>query len=308
MKKSLSAHLPDRCYIATALLCFCTFISGIVYAQDSILLIRKGANLTKISDQFKFTEGPAADRKGNVYFTDQPNNTIWRYDTKGKLTLFMSGAGRSNGLFIDKKGNLISCADENNELWQISTSKATKVLASGYGNKRLNGPNDLWIHPNGNIYFTDPFYKRDYWKRSEQEQRGMYVFVYNFKTKTIAPVDTTLQRPNGIVGSRDGKQLFVADIAGNKTYRYDVSPDGSLTNKQLFVNQGSDGMTIDRAGNIYLTGKGITVYNAAGNKITNIPVPANWTANVCFSGKNNDVLFITASESIFTLQMKVKGN
>ncbi|HTE23530.1 SMP-30/gluconolactonase/LRE family protein [Flavitalea sp.] len=275
--------------------------------QDTSPVVAPGAELQKISDQFKFTEGPAADKNGNVYFTDQPNNNIWKYDTKGNLTLFFAGAGRSNGLYIDRKGNIISCADENNELWQISTTKKTKVLVKDFNGKRLNGPNDLWIHPKGDIYFTDPFYKRDYWKHTLQEQPGQYLFYYNKKSGKIEPVDTTFQRPNGIVGTGDGKYLFVADIGAGKTYRYGIQADGKLSDKKLFAPQGSDGMTIDRNGNLYLSGKGVTVYNPAGTKIAQIPVPANWTANLCFSGKDKDVLFITASESVFTLKMKVKG-
>jgi gluconolactonase len=87
-----------------------------------------------------------------------------------------------------------------------------------------------------------------------------------------------------------------------------LGPNGQITDKQLFADQGSDGMTLDNLGNLYLSGKGVTVYNSAGNKIAHIPVPANWTANLCFGGKNNDILFITASESVFILQMKVKGS
>ena len=119
--------------------------------------------------------------------------------------------------------------------------------------------------------------------------------------------DSNLQQPNGIIGTADGKLLYVADIRAGKTYRYIINKDGSLMNRELFVDQGSDGMAIDEKGNIYLTGKGVTVYNAAGKKIQQIDVPAKWTANVCFGGKRKDILFITASESVYTLQMQVKG-
>jgi gluconolactonase len=275
--------------------------------QDTSPVVATGATLLQISNQFKFTEGPAADKKGNVYFTDQPNNNIWKYDLKGNLSLFMSDAGRSNGLFIDRKGNIIACADENNELWKITPDKKVTVIVKSYAGKRLNGPNDLWIHPNGDMFLTDPFYKRDYWKHTNQELPGSYLFYYNAKTNSLTPADTTLQSPNGIVGNADGTLLYVADIRANKTYRYRIGKDGVLADKQLFAEQGSDGMTLDNQGNLYLTGKGITVYNATGQKIAGIPVPANWTANVCFGGKNRDMLFITASEAVFTLKMKVKG-
>jgi gluconolactonase len=120
-------------------------------------------------------------------------------------------------------------------------------------------------------------------------------------------VDDNFMRPNGIIGTPDGKHLYVADIKDNKTYKYDINKDGSLTNRQLFANLGSDGMTIDNQGNVYLTGNGVIIFNSKGVKIGNIAVPAPWTDNICFGGKERNTLFITASEAVYTLQMQVKG-
>jgi gluconolactonase len=114
-------------------------------------------------------------------------------------------------------------------------------------------------------------------------------------------------RPNGIIGTGDGKRLFVADINAGKTYVYNIGSDGSLNDRKVFAEMGSDGMTLDNKGNLYLTGKGVTVFNSRGEQIENIPVPEPWTANVCFGGKNERTLFITASKSVYTLNMKVKG-
>jgi gluconolactonase len=276
--------------------------------SDSSPVIASGATLQKISDQFSFTEGPTADRKGNIYFTDQPNDKIWKYDVSGNLSIFMTGTGRSNGLDIDKSGNIISCADQNNELWSISPAGTTKVLFGNPEGNRLNGPNDCWIHPSGKIYFTDPYYKRKYWTHADQQPRKENVYFWDKKSGKIKVVDSALRKPNGITGSKDGRQLYVADIGGNKTFRYTIAKDGSLTEKTLFVEQGSDGITLDNKGNLYLTGKGVTVYSPQGEKIEHIEVPSGWTANLCFGGKNKDLLFITASESVYTLKMKVKGN
>ena len=120
-------------------------------------------------------------------------------------------------------------------------------------------------------------------------------------------VANDLEKPNGIIGTPDGKQLYIADIGANKTYKYSINPDGMLSNKTLFTEQGSDGMTIDNKGNIYLTGDGVTVYNQAGKKILHIPINQPWTANVCFGGANKNILFITASTAVYTLLMNVKG-
>jgi len=276
--------------------------------KQSSNLIAPGAKLELISKQFRFTEGPATDKEGNVFFTDQPNDKIWQYSTSGQLSVFMEKSGRANGLYFDKKGNLLACADEQNQLWSISPQGKVSVLLKDLAGKRLNGPNDLWLHPKtGDIYFTDPYYQRDYWERKNPDITGEKVYIL-FKGKTEPVVlDETLKQPNGIIGTPDGKTLYVADIKDNKTYKYKIGADGKLANRQLFVPQGSDGMTIDNQGNIYLTGKGVTVYNPAGEKIEHIPVPANWTGNVTFAGKDRNVLFITASEAVYTLAMQVKG-
>ncbi len=270
-------------------------------------VIAEGASPRLISKQFTFTEGPAVDKYGNVYFTDQPNDKIWKYGTDGKLSVFLDQTGRSNGLYFDKKGNLIACADEKNELWSISPSKKVTVLTSDYKGQLFNGPNDLWVHPKGGIYFTDPLYKRDYWTRRGQRLEKEQVYYLPENKKEAIVVASNTKKPNGIVGTPDGKFLYVADIQDDKTYKYKINADGTLQSPQLFAKQGSDGMTTDNKGNIYLTGKGVTVYNKEGKKIEHIDIPAAWTGNVCFGGKNRDILFITASEAIYVLNMQVKG-
>lgn len=273
---------------------------------DTSGLISPGDTLQRISNQFSFAEGAAVDSAGTIFFTDQMNNNIWKYATDGTLSLFKHGAGRSNGLYVDQHGNIIACADEKNRLVSISPQKKIKVLYKAPKRKRLNGPNDLWIDPQGGIYITDPYYQRPYWKRKKPVLKGMYVYYLPPGKKELVIVDTTLKQPNGIVGTPDGKHLFVADIGAGKTYTYDIT-NGTLQNKQLFISQGSDGMTLDEKGNLYITGDGVTVYNAAGRKIEHIDVPAKWTSNVCFGGSGKNKLFITASESVYVIRMNVKG-
>ncbi|MBW4891388.1 SMP-30/gluconolactonase/LRE family protein [Mucilaginibacter sp. HMF5004] len=262
---------------------------------------------TLISKQFSFTEGASVDKHGNVFFTDQPNDKIWEYDVNGKLSVFMDKAGRANGTYFDKKGNLLVCADEHNQLWLIHPDKKIDTLLTNYNGHRLNGPNDVWMDTKGGIYFTDPYYQRPYWSRTTTDMPGQYVFYLPKGKKEAITVADDLRQPNGIVGIPDGKYLYVADIKANKTYRYQTTPDGTLTDKQLVITQGSDGMTLDEHGNIYLTGKGVTVYNPAGKKIAHIDIPEPWTANLCFAGKNRKDLFITASTAIYIIRMKVKG-
>jgi gluconolactonase len=288
-----------------------TFLVAIMLSSQSSAQdaspVAAGAKVEKLAGGFKFTEGPAPDADGNVYFTDQPNDRILKWSTDGKLTTFMEPCGRSNGLCFDKDGILWACADEKNELWKIDVkTKEKTIVVKGFEGKLLNGPNDVWVRPDGGAYFTDPFYKRDYWKRGPQEQdkRGVY-FV---STKgVLSRVDGDYKQPNGLIGTPDGKTLYVADIGANKTNQYDIQPDGSLKNRQDFCAQGSDGMTIDEAGNVYFTrGKAVTVYDKAGKKIATIDVPEG-TTNVCFGGQDMKTLFITAGTGFYSIRMKVKG-
>ena len=277
-------------------------------AQKSKSIIASGAKVEKLADGFSFTEGPAADKKGNVYFTDQPNDRIMIWSVDGKLSEF-GNFGRANGTYFDRDGRLLTCSDMDNELWSVGMDGSRTILITDFGGKKLNGPNDLWVHPkNGGIYFTDPLYKRDYWTRDPaMQQEGEYVYYLKPDRITVVKVATDLKKPNGIIGTPDGKKLYVADIGDRKTYVYDIQPDGTLANKKLFCSMGSDGMTIDNKGNIYLTGRGVTVFNSKGEQIEQIPVEAGWTANVCFGGKDMKTLFITASQYLYGLRMNVKG-
>ena len=270
-------------------------------------LVKRGAQLEKLADGFQFTEGPSSDSRGNVCFTDQPNDRIMIWNNRTGISVFMEPAGRSNGLSFDQNGNLWSCADEKNELWKITPDKKVEKLLNTYEGKLLNGPNDLWISPEGGIYFTDPFYKRSWWDHTDMPQEKQCVYYLKPDHKTLVRVAEDLLQPNGIAGTPDGKTLFVADIRGNKTWSYSINSNGTLSGKTLFCEMGSDGMTIDSEGNIYLTGKGVTIFDKTGKKLANISVPESWTANVCFGDKNLKSLYITASKGFYRIRMKIRG-
>jgi gluconolactonase len=258
-----------------------------------------------VSDQFKFTEGPSADSEGNVYFTDQPNDKIYVWDWKtNAVTEFMNKTGRANGTYFDKENRLLTCSDEKGEIWRISKDRSHEVLMQGFKGKRLNGPNDLWQDYFGGIYFTDPLYKRDYWTDFKEEipEKNLY---YRFKNGEVIKIET-FKAPNGIIGSIKQKKLYVSDIDGKKTYVYDILGEGKLSEKKLFCEMGSDGMTLDEHGNLYLTGDGITVFNTKGEKIKHINIPEEWTGNVTFGGEKGNILFITASKSVYTVKTNTK--
>lgn len=270
-------------------------------------VIAPGAKLEKLAGDFSFTEGPSCDAHGNVFFTDQNNNRIWKWSVDGKLSIFKEPSGRANGMCFAPNGNLIACADENTALWSIAPDGSSTVLVHEFDGKKLNGPNDVWVEPNGSMYLTDPFYARPWWNYKKQPQDIQAVYYLSPDRKTFKRVITDYEQPNGIVGTPDGKTLFVADIRGHKTFGYDIQPDGSLANKRLAAEAGSDGMTIDTQGNLYLTGPGgVHVFDKNAKKLGLIPVPQT-PANVCFGGTDKQTLFICAHDGFYSIRTKFKG-
>lgn len=289
------------------LLAILAITSTLAFAE---IPIAPGAGLTLVADGFKFTEGPAADRNGDVYFTDQPNDRILKWAAAtGEITTFLEPCGRANGMDFDPEGFLITCADENGLLERVNVATGERTtLVDGFAGGILNGPNDVWVRPDGGMYFTDPFYKRAYWKdrdAPEQDKERVYFLAKGADTPVV--VDESFKKPNGIIGTSDGEKLYIADIGDGKTWQYRINDDGSLSDRALFCELGSDGMTLDSAGNVYLTGKGVTVFDKDGRELGKIEVPRSWTANITFGGPRRNLLFITAMDAVFTLEMAVTG-
>lgn len=288
-------------------LLFIPLVSGAQEPTSLASLTAKGAHVQKAGSGYTFTEGPSVAHDGRVFFTDQPNNRIYVWDEKSGITLFKEDCERANGTWFDRQGNLLACADLHNRLVKFAPSGALTVIYDrGFRGAHLNGPNDLWQDPKGGIYFTDPYYHRAYWEEGhKQEQDIQAVYYLNPSGELVREIEDLLQ-PNGIVGTPDGKFLFVADIMGRTTWKYTVNADGTLGNKTSFVSAGSDGMTIDRHNNVYLCFGNVKVFNPRGQKIGEIELPEAPT-NVCFGGRRRNILFITARTSVFTLKMRVKG-
>jgi len=283
----------------------CILLTGALTAQESDI-VAEGAVPQKAGTGYRFTEGPAVAKDGSIYFTDQPNDRIYRWEEQEGITLWLEGTGRSNGMYFNREEKLVACADEQNRIILFESREEQKVLLEDFEGKHLNGPNDLWIAPNGDIYFTDAYYHRDYWPEGHsevQEARGVYLLTPD---GAVTRVIGDYKQPNGIIGTPDGKTLYVADIEKQKIWRYDILPDGSLENKTYFAPHGSDGMTIDNRGNIYLTMGKVWVYSPEGELISEIDVPES-PSNLCFGGEKRNILFITARTSVYTLKMHVRG-
>ncbi len=285
------------------------FISSFipVSSQDrNSSIIKENAQIEQVGSGFAFTEGPAVASDGRVYFTDQPNDRIYIWDENEGVSLWLEGTGRSNGMYFDHHDQLVTCADEKTQLAYFDKDKNLIKLCDSFDDKHLNGPNDVWVSPYGGYYFTDPYYHRNWWPEGHKELQDVRGVYYLSNEGEITRVIDDFKTPNGLIGTPDGKTLYVADIEDKKTWKYDILPDGSLANKTFFAPHGSDGMTIDNKGNIYLTYDKVWVYNSKGELIEEIDIPES-PSNICFGGINRDILFITARRGVYTLKMNVKG-
>lgn len=266
-------------------------------------LIAPGATLTKIQGDFTFIEGPTADLQGNVFFSDIPENRIYKLSTDGKVALHRENSGGANGLIIDADGNLLACEGTAQRITSMDKDGNISVVLDRFEDKRLNSPNDLWIDAKGGFYFTDPRYQ---FFTHPMEQDGENVYYVSPDRKTVTRVIDDIKKPNGIVGTKDGKKLYVADTSG-RIFVFNVRKDATLSKKKEFVRQGSDGMTMDEHGNLYLTWMaGVTIYNPKGERLEIIKVP-EMPANVGFGGKDGKTLIITARTSLYSIQMNVRG-
>lgn len=272
-------------------------------ADEPELLITE--EVEKLAADFMFTEGPAVDAEGNVYFTDIPDNKIFKWTTKDSLETFKGNSGGANGLYFDKKGNLLICEGQKGQISSISPEGEYETIATEYNGKRFNQPNDIWADTIGGAYFTDPKYSDD----QKLPQESMQVYYINPDRTEVIRVTEDLVKPNGLIGTPDGKMLYIADPGTGKTYKYSIEEDGSLSNKSLFTDSGSDGMTIDEDGNVYLTTQGemaIDIYSPESKLIKSIEIPEQ-PSNVSFGGKDLTDLYITARTSLYRVGVNQKG-
>jgi len=243
---------------------------------------------------------------------DDPNCKIhvWSVSEK-KCSIFVHESAHANGMYFDKNDHLFVCEGGTGSIVRYTPDGMRTVIANKFGARSFNKPNDLWIDPKGGIYFTDPQYGNDF-RIVQGGEHVYYILPDHSKVIRVIAVsgqEGDFKKPNGIIGTPDGKFLYVADINGKMVYRYNIQSDGTLTDKHPFAPVAVDGMTIDEKGNIYLTdmGKGdLGIYNPKGEEIERISVPER-PANVCFGGKDFKTLFITARTGFYAVEMNVRG-
>ena len=267
--------------------------------------------VTKVHGGFKFTEGPAYDGK-HLYFTDIPNDRIMRTDLKGNLETFMESCGHCNGLMIDGNSKLIGCRMDG-ELIAIDTkTKEVKSLSSKFQDVRFNACNDLVIDKSGGIYFTDPRYMApDPWPQ------GKEAFYYRSPKGEVTRLGDDLSAPNGIILSPDESTLYVVPSMQKQVHSYVVKSPGVISNKRVLFeikqpadkeNSGGDGLSIDVAGNLYITTDlGVQVVSSEG-KLLGIISFAEQPANCSFGGPDRKTLFATCRTGLYSVEMPIAGH
>ena len=273
-----------------------------VMRRGYVSVVAAGAALTQPASGLHFTEGPAADAAGNVFFSDIPADTIYKWSVSNQLSVFRTNSGGANGLGFDAGGNLLACEGDNGRVVSISPQGTVSLVTSNYAGLRFNEPNDLWIDPAGGVYLTDPTFFGH-----AVVQGGEYVYYVKPDRSAVLRLVTDLVRPNGVVGTPDGRTLYLADWGGTNVFRYTINADGTLTNKTLFAQVRCDGMTLDAEGNVYLCEAAVLVLDSTGQPLEQITVPERPT-NVEFGGSDRKTLFITTDAgSLYSLRMRVQG-
>jgi gluconolactonase len=275
---------------AVALLCACAARAAVTPGEP-----------VKLGEGFGAIEGPAWDRNSALYFSGLSDGKIYRWTKQTGVKVRYTLAGGCNGLRFDRKGNLLVCQPRARRILRITPKGERQVVVDRYKGARLNSPNDIWVASNGGIYFTDPRYG----KGGDLELEGQYVFYLPPGAKEPVPVIKDLKKPNGIVGTADGKKLFVADPKAKQVYAYTIKSDGTVVDRKIAANTGSDGLAVDHLGNLYVTGKAIEVYSTAAKKIASIDVPRG-VSNLTFGGAGGRTLFFTSRAGVFSIPMNVR--
>jgi len=295
--------MRSHCYPLSFLL-FLTFTAQTTLGAESGL-IADDAQVVEVQGGFAFIEGPVSDAVGNLYFTDIDNNRLHKLAPTGDLSSFHEPSNRANGLTLDLDGGLLICEQEAQRLVKMDANGNISVIADGYQGKPFNSPNDAWVHPNGSIYMTDPRYQ---YPQGSLAQDGEYVYRISPQRNEVTAIITDIPKPNGVVGTEDGKTLYIASTELRKVFRYTINEDGSVANRTEFADQGSDGMTLDEHGNVYLTWLGgVSIRNPSGEQIDFIRTE-QMPANVGFGGRDGKTLFMTARTSLYSLQMNVEAS
>lgn len=274
-------------------------------------IIAPTAKAKVIAQDFKFTEGPLWLAQNNtLLFSDVPTDTQYIWHEKKGVTVFKTPSGFANGNILDKEGRIVT-ARHNRTVVRTEKNGKETVLAATYEGKKLNSPNDLTLHRDGSIYFSDPHFGLIGFgpEKAPEEQpvRGIYrIDIHG----NLNRVGQELAIPNGLAFSPDYQRLYVGNTSDGNIYQYDVDKKGRLSNLRLFAVQPvgngksplADGLITDQKGNLYAaSADGVCVYDPSGRLLGTLTLHSS-ASNVSFGGPENKTLFITAHDRIYAVK------
>ena len=273
-------------------------------------LVDHDAKLSVVGTGFGFTEGPVWDEAGFLYVSDETINKIYRLHPDGKKEEVIT-LGDPDGNTFDRQHRLIDCASVLRAIIEVTPDGKYKILADHYDGKKFNSPNDVIVGPDGALYFTDPTLDLVEGEKQEIPFQGVYRLDGKGNVKLLTK---DLTQPNGLAFSPDGRRFYIDDSEQRNIRVYDVAADGTLKNGRIFGAEPGgkgdgvpDGIKVDKNGNLFVTGpKGIWVWDAKGNHLGTIVTPEQ-PANLNWGDKDYRTLYITATTSVYRLQMKTQG-
>jgi sugar lactone lactonase YvrE/enterochelin esterase-like enzyme len=266
-------------------------------------ILLPGENWQLVAEGYKFTEGPAANAKGEVFFNDVPNSKTYKISPNGAVTEFIADSKKGDGQAFGPDGRLYAVAGGEQKIIAYDGSGSASVIAEGFRG------NDIVVANNGNLYVTDPN-----WTGANTNTSRVWLIKPGGEKKVV---DTGLKFSNGLTLSPDQTLLYAADSRSHWVYSYQIAADGTLKFKQRYYHlhmpdtaddSGADGMRVDRDGRLYVaTRLGIQVCDQAGRVNCIIPTPNGKVANFTFGGENFDTLYAACGDKIFKRKLKVKG-
>jgi gluconolactonase len=271
-------------------------------------LIAQDANLEKIAGGFGFTEGPVWDPKGFLWVSDEEKNKLSRVYPDGRVETVLE-IGDPDGSTLDAKGRFVTTASVLRAIIQVEADGKYKVLADKFEGKKFNSPNDVILGPDGALYFTDPTLDLPKGEKQELPYQGVFRLGADGSVRLLT---TDLTQPNGLAFSPDGKRLYIDDTKTREIRVYDVGANGELKNGKVFGKEEGrggvpDGMRVDVAGNVWVTGPGgIWVWDPDGHHIGTVLMPES-PANLNWGDADNRTLYITAKTSVYRIKTKARG-
>ena len=273
-------------------------------------LVDRESKLSAVATGFGFTEGPVWDPSGFIVVSDEVSNKIFHVYTDGRKEELVS-LGDPDGNTYDRQQRLIDCASVLRAVIRIDRQGEYEVLAGRFEDKRFNSPNDVVTGPDGALYFTDPTLDLPRGQKQELPFQGVYRLDPAGKVTLLT---TQLSQPNGLAFSPDGSRFYVDDSEGRNIRVFDFTSRHTLENGRIFAQEPGgkgdgvpDGMKIDQAGNIYVTGpQGIWVWSSDGRHLGTIVLPEQ-PANLAWGDPGYSTLYITATTSIYRLPTKSHG-